>query len=135
MSSKVQQAIKREKEKNRKQISSNIENYCGVGGERRENPSNTFLKRGLFVLFQSLYRNRFKSNTSSWILLQHVPHVLLAQHKQITVADRADAGSTTITYMRRKRFKKNGKLEKTNIALELKTIHSGEAFVKRKTKG
>lgn len=47
----------------------------------------TFLERRLFVLFQSLHRNGFESNPCGGIFFQHIPHVLLAQDKQITVAN------------------------------------------------
>lgn len=58
----------------------------------------TFLKWRLFVFLESLYCYCFKSNSSGRILFQHIPHILLAENKQITVAHRTNTCCSSITF-------------------------------------
>lgn len=57
----------------------------------------TFFERRLFILFQSLDRDCLQPNACRRILLQHIPHVLFAQHKQIAVSHRPNARRSSIS--------------------------------------
>ena len=58
----------------------------------------TFFQRCLLVLLETFHCNRLQADPGSWVLLQNVPHVLLAEHKQVTVADRTYAGRPPVAY-------------------------------------
>lgn len=57
----------------------------------------TFLQRCPLVLLQSLDGDGLQAHPGSRILLEHVPHVLLAEHEEVRVADRAYAGCSSVT--------------------------------------
>lgn len=65
---------------------------------RRERQARlTFLQRSSLVLLQPLDCDGFKAHPGSRILLEHVPHVLLAEDEEVRVADRAHAGCSPVT--------------------------------------
>lgn len=57
----------------------------------------TFLEGGPLVLLQPLDRDGFEPDPGRGVLLQHVPHVLLAEDEEVRVADRADTGCSPVT--------------------------------------
>lgn len=57
----------------------------------------TFLQGCPLVLLQSLDGDGLQAHPGSRILLKHVPHVLLAEHEEVRVADRAHAGCSPVT--------------------------------------
>lgn len=57
----------------------------------------TFLQRSSLVLLQPLDCDGFQAYSGGRVLLEHVPHVLLAEHEQVRVADRAHAGCSPVT--------------------------------------
>lgn len=57
----------------------------------------TFLERSPLVFFQSLHRDGFQSDPSRRILLQNVPHVLLAEDEEVRVAHRTYTGCSPVT--------------------------------------
>lgn len=57
----------------------------------------TFLQRGSLVLLQPLDSDGFQAYPGSRILLEHVPHILLAEDEEVRVADRAHAGCSPVT--------------------------------------
>lgn len=57
----------------------------------------TFLQRSSLVFLQPLDCDGFKAHPGSRILLEHVPHVLLAEDEEVRVADRAHAGCSPVT--------------------------------------
>lgn len=56
----------------------------------------TFLQGRLLVLLQTLHCDCLKPDTGCRILLQHVPHILLAEHEQVAITDRSHAGRPSI---------------------------------------
>jgi len=65
--------------------------------ERERQARLTFLQRSSLVLLQPLDCDGFKAHPGSRILLEHVPHVLLAEDEEVRVADRAHAGCSPVT--------------------------------------
>lgn len=62
-----------------------------------ERSSLTLLERRSLVLLEPLDGDCLEAHPRRRILLQYVPHVLLAQHEEIGVADRPDARCSPVT--------------------------------------
>lgn len=66
-------------------------------GVTAEQARPTFLQRSSLVLLQPLDCDGFQAYSGSRVLLEHVPHILLAEHEEVRVADRAHAGCSPVT--------------------------------------
>ena len=58
----------------------------------------TLFQRRLFVLLQPLDRDRLEPDSGGRVVLEHVPHVLLAQHEQVGVAHGADGRGAAVAW-------------------------------------
>lgn len=67
------------------------------GGVRSERSSLTLFERCSLILLEPLDCDCLEAHPRRWILFQYVPHILLAEHEEIGVADRSDAGCSPVT--------------------------------------